>query len=227
MSISAFKCYVLPILEYCSFVWNLSSSCDIDIKLVENVQKCFTRRVFERCNLPKVCYSERLSFLHVYSLEHLRLLSSICMFHSLFHKFVNCSLRNIIPSFTTNLRGNCCKLFVHRSRLNLRKSFLTNRCIPICNSLPDVIVKSNVSAAFKLRLENADLTRVLITCNRQWALLSLVYSCMFAWLKIKIDGLIVWLIDWLICSIYRSATVLMMLNSTFEFGAIIFKTLPE
>ena len=34
---SAFKCYVLPILEYYSFVWNPSSICDI--KLVENVQK--------------------------------------------------------------------------------------------------------------------------------------------------------------------------------------------
>ena len=32
---SAFKCYVLPVLEYCSFVWSPSSTCDI--KLVENV----------------------------------------------------------------------------------------------------------------------------------------------------------------------------------------------
>ena len=51
-------------------------------------------------------------------------------------------------------------------RSNLRKLFFTNRFIPIWNSLPDVIVKYNVSAAFKLRLENTDLTRFLITCNR-------------------------------------------------------------
>ena len=91
-----------------------------DIMLVENVQKCFTRPIFKRCNLPKVCYSERLSFLDVYSLEHLRLLSSLYMLHSLFHKYVNSFLQNIIPSVTTNLQGNCCKLFVHHTSLNIR-----------------------------------------------------------------------------------------------------------
>ena len=78
--------------------------------------------------LEYVTVHEILSFLHSYSPGHLRLLSSQCMFHLLFHKYVNYSLRNIIPSVITNLRSNCYKLIVHRSRLNLRKSFLTNRC---------------------------------------------------------------------------------------------------
>ena len=86
---SAFKCYVLPTLEHCSFVWNPSAIWDI--KLVENLQKYFTKCIFKRCNLPKVFYSERLSFLHIFSLEHLSLLSLLRMFHSLFHKYFNCS----------------------------------------------------------------------------------------------------------------------------------------
>ena len=99
----------------------------------------------------------------------------------LFNKYVNCFLQNIILSVTTNLRGNCCKFLVHRSKLKLRKSFLTNRCISILNSLPDFLVESDVSATFTLGLKNTDITHFFNYIKLLVGiLLFLVYSSMFA-----------------------------------------------
>jgi hypothetical protein len=156
MYMSAFNIYVLPILDYCSFVWN--PTLVSDICMLERVQKCFTRRVFRKCNLPKMSYNNRLLLLNSSSLEHKRLISTLSMFHSIINKFVTCNLSDISLAVTTHLRGNQQKLYVNRCRLNIRKPFFTNRCIPIWNSLPDVAIRSNTISAFKARLCNCNLS---------------------------------------------------------------------
>ena len=63
----AFYSYVRPILEYNCCVWS-STLCD-DIDIIENVQKCFTKQVFKKCDLPKLSYPVRLDFLNCDTLE--------------------------------------------------------------------------------------------------------------------------------------------------------------
>ena len=67
----AFDSYVQPIVQYCCYVWYPVLCKDID--LIENIQRCFTRRVFRKCNLPRVSYVERLQLLNRSSLEKRRL----------------------------------------------------------------------------------------------------------------------------------------------------------
>src|ERR1044072_8316138 len=63
-----YKSYILPILDYCSTVW---SPCTIlDIKMLESVQRFFTRRI---PGLQFLTYAERLRFLDIPSLELRRL----------------------------------------------------------------------------------------------------------------------------------------------------------
>ena len=39
-----------------------------DIDAIENVLRAYTRRVFKKCGLPRMSYSERLAFLGMSSL---------------------------------------------------------------------------------------------------------------------------------------------------------------
>jgi hypothetical protein len=53
--LQGYKAYILPILDYCSPVW---SPCTLgDIKLLESVQRCFTRRI---PGLQHLSYATRL-----------------------------------------------------------------------------------------------------------------------------------------------------------------------
>ena len=62
---------IRPKLKYNSSVW--SPYLKKDIKLIESVQKRFTRNVFIRCNLPFNSYEDRLTKLGIKSLEYRRL----------------------------------------------------------------------------------------------------------------------------------------------------------
>ena len=67
LMLTTWKSLVLPILDYCSQLWCPSKKGDI--QLLEEVQKSFTRkmRIGDRKN-----YWNRLSSLHLYSLERRR-----------------------------------------------------------------------------------------------------------------------------------------------------------
>ena len=57
--IQAFLCYLRPLLEYASVVWNPWFV--QDITMLENVQRSFTNKVCAACNLPALSYEKRLS----------------------------------------------------------------------------------------------------------------------------------------------------------------------
>ena len=51
-----------------------------------------------------------------------------------------------------NLRGHSMKIFVKRSRLNVRKFFFSQRVVPYWNSLPENVVTAPSMNTFKHRL---------------------------------------------------------------------------
>ncbi len=159
---TAFNTYVKPILDYCCFVWSPTLARDIDA--VENVLKCFSRRVFKKCGLPRLDYSGRLEHIGWKSLERCRFVSCLCMFFNIYFNFACC---NALDNFTVNvrqsqLRGHNHRLFVPYCRSNVRKNFFVFRFLPVWNSLPSSVVNTNVSKAFIYRLCKLDLS---VLCN--------------------------------------------------------------
>uniref|UniRef100_A0A8R1YXI1 Endo/exonuclease/phosphatase domain-containing protein n=1 Tax=Pristionchus pacificus TaxID=54126 RepID=A0A8R1YXI1_PRIPA len=64
----AFTTFILPNIEYCSVIWNPTCSVKLT-KELKRVQRDFTRRLYSRCGLPPVSYSERLRDLKFTTLE--------------------------------------------------------------------------------------------------------------------------------------------------------------
>ena len=157
----AFDAYVRPILEYCCFVWNPTLCRDID--MIEKVQKTFTRRVFWKCNLPILSYVERLKFLKRDTLEHRRLVLSLCMFKKIFHGFVHCDILKKFQVPSRQLRSHKYKLFVPFCKSKVRYNFFSLKMLRVWNNLPENIVSSNVMTAFKHRISQIDLS-----CYLRW-----------------------------------------------------------
>ena len=88
--VRAFDIYVLPILEYNCFIWNLILFYIVD--LIEKVQKNCTREVFKKFNLPSMTYDCRLKYLKRHSLEYRRLILSICTFINIYYKVISSNI---------------------------------------------------------------------------------------------------------------------------------------
>jgi hypothetical protein len=67
----AFTTFVRPMLEYATPVWSPNFKCDVD--LIENVQRAFTRKLFNICNIEPTNYDNRLDILGLKRLELRRL----------------------------------------------------------------------------------------------------------------------------------------------------------
>ena len=79
---------VIPILDYCSQLW--SPHKQGDIQLIEDVQRCFTRKIPIH---GRKCYWERLRSLRLYSLERRRERYKII--------YVWKMLENLVPNLST------------------------------------------------------------------------------------------------------------------------------
>ena len=75
--------YIRPKLEYNSPVWR--PYLKKDIKLIESVQKRFTRNVFIHCNLPFNSYEDRLTKLGIKSPEYHRLEFDLILMYKISH----------------------------------------------------------------------------------------------------------------------------------------------
>ncbi|KAF8368911.1 hypothetical protein PRIPAC_86740, partial [Pristionchus pacificus] len=132
----AFTTFILPNIEYCSVIWNPTSSVKLT-KELERVQRDFTRRLYSRCGLPPVSYSERLRDLKFTTLEQRRFVTDIVFFHSIIHKryLLDVSSLLITAPLNRTLRNG------HPLRISLpflphnSQSTLASRAISTWNSL--------------------------------------------------------------------------------------------
>ena len=128
-----FIIYVRPLLEYCSSVWSPHFKLDIDI--IENVQRSFTRKLFYCCNLVSKSYDDRLIYLGVQRLELRRIYADLIYMFKLIHNNISSSLINVFK-FNNQVhcretRGHRYKLFFNRSNKLVFSNFFTNRIVPI------------------------------------------------------------------------------------------------
>ncbi|KAF8374106.1 hypothetical protein PRIPAC_80535, partial [Pristionchus pacificus] len=132
----AFTTFILPNIEYCSVIWNPTSSVKLT-KELEGVQRDFTRRLYSRCVLPPVSYSERLRDLKFTTLEQRRFVTDIVFLHSIIHKryLLDVSSLLITAPLNRTLRND------HPLRISLpflphnSQSTLASRAISTWNSL--------------------------------------------------------------------------------------------
>jgi hypothetical protein len=145
--IPLFNSLVRPKLEYCIQVWR--PYLKQDIKMLEKVQKRYTKRIKEVKGLR---YEDRLLSLNINSIEARELRADlILVFKILRLNETNC-LRKYFSLSNSSTRGNVLKLFKYRSRINLRKNCFSNRIIDSWNILQDTVVLSNTVNVFKSKI---------------------------------------------------------------------------
>lgn len=153
-----YKTYIRPLLEYNTSIWNpfLIS----DIKLIESVQRRFTRIVCNRLNLNFSSYSERLTILELESLEIRRVKFDLILLYKILHKLIYIDFESFftINRFSYNLRRHNLSLRgsdPHKSRI--RSNFFAHRVINVWNKLPESLVNSPTLTIFKSNLNRVDL----------------------------------------------------------------------
>ena len=132
----AFKSYILPLLDYCSSVWNPFLLKDID--RLEKVQKRFTKRLSGLREMP---YNQRLIACGLVSLDLRRLRTDIILFFKIVKSLIDLIFDDFfIIDPNTKTRGHTLKLRVPRCQASCRSNFFAVRIVPIWNSLPQSLV---------------------------------------------------------------------------------------
>ena len=151
--------YIRPKLEYNSSVW--SPYLKKDIKLIESVQKRFTRNVFIRCNLPFNSYVDRLTKLGIKSLEYRRLEFDLILMYKISHNLCDLNFSDyfVFQTCDYNLRRHdfTVQSLFHNASHDQFRQFYFNRIVSTWNQLPDVVVSASNLSIFKTKLKSYDL----------------------------------------------------------------------
>ena len=153
----AYKVYVRPVLEYCSEVW--SPYLLKHINAIENVQRHFTRRLF---NLNMYDYKTRLFILDLESLEERRIKKDLKMYYKIINGSVSLD-KHLFFKFSTNLitRGHNCRLSLLIRSSRFLNNF-SNRVINIWNLLPFETVNASSISSFSAGLNNFNFGSYLV-----------------------------------------------------------------
>jgi ribonuclease P/MRP protein subunit RPP40 len=153
--VRAFCCYVRPLLEYASPVWNPYLLKDVTV--IANVQRSFTRRVLAKCGLGKMSYEARLSHFGIESLKTRRTKSDLVMLFKMSIGLVDLSLSRFFPnnkSQRVGLRSNGNNLlhpFIpHLDVVNHSFAFRARR---IWNSLPAECMRAKSISVFASEID--------------------------------------------------------------------------
>ena len=116
LMLTLFKSLVLPHLEYCCQLWNPTKA--KDIQLLENIQRCFTRKINGCSGLD---YWDRLKSLKLFSLERRRERYSII--------YVWKMIEGLVPNIGLNCyesgrRGRLCNIPILRRKASMRTQSL-------------------------------------------------------------------------------------------------------
>jgi len=158
--VKAFKVYVRPLVEYCSSVW--SPHYAKDIKLIESVQRKFTKRL---SGLWGVSYTERLRRTGLERLDVRRLRADLILTYKIIFGHVNVDADQFFQlSQNVGTRDHAYKLYYPAVNTDCRKHFFSNRIVNIWNELPASIDFSNL-LRFKSTNNNIAFTKYCIQLN--------------------------------------------------------------
>ncbi|MGL5707265.1 MAG: RNA-directed DNA polymerase, partial [Aeromonas sp.] len=145
-----YKAIVRPHLEYCVQAWAPYSRKDTEC--VEKVQKQATRLIRHQ---KLISYKDRLKKLDLFSLTKRRLRGDLIETFKIVKGISGSKLEEFfrfIPVDKT--RGHSLRLARTHSRLDIRKSFFSNRVIKWWNKLPGKVVQCTSIITFKKELDD-------------------------------------------------------------------------
>ena len=150
--------YVRPLLEYVSPVWSPSQL--YAINAIERVQRWYTKRL---PGFSRFTYEERLSKLHLPSLEHRRLVTDLVTCFKIVHGLTSLKFDDFFLFFSTNRensRGHPLRLVIPLSK-KIHTFFFSSREVIPWNSLPVEVVFSVPASSFKKKLLKINLNKFL------------------------------------------------------------------
>ena len=154
----AFKIYILPILDYCSTVWNPCNLYDID--RLEKVQRYYTKRLYGLWNTP---YSQRLIICSLTSLELRRLHADIILCFKIVHNLIDLAFNDFFSyDINSRTRGHNFKLVLPKFKSHTRQKIFSVRICPVWNALPSNLVNCSTLTLFKSELLKVNLSKFLV-----------------------------------------------------------------
>lgn len=156
--VTAYKTYILPLLDYCSPVWSPQGV--HEVLLLEGVQRKFTKRlpICEGMN-----YWSRLKLLKMTTLERRRLNADLTFCYKIINGLIgggpeSCGL--VVSARQS--RGNPIKLVINNPKINTRKHSFSHRVCAPWNSLPEEVVRAGSVKAFAKKLLSLELQEFLL-----------------------------------------------------------------
>ena len=144
-----YKTLVRPLVEYCTPAW--SPNYDKDKALLEKIQHHFTRMITGFSHLD---YSTRLNRLNLWTLEERRNRADLIELFKMYKGLSGIKLETMFdPAVDSRTRGHSLKLMKHRSHLDLRKYFFSERVVNRWNELDEYTVSATTVNMFKNRLQ--------------------------------------------------------------------------
>lgn len=154
----AYASFIRPILEYNSVVWSPREMYLID--LLEKVQRHFSRSI---PSLSHLTYSDRLSALHLESLEIRRLRFDLIYYYKIFNNLTPHIPDDHFIRYYPPVSSRSASSYLIRPRKCCDKllSYLSFRSIDAWNDLsPDIKSASSLSS-FKIAIKRVDLNKYL------------------------------------------------------------------
>ena len=148
--INIYTTQVRPKMEYSACLWNTGYVGDL--RLLERIQRRWTRAVFE---LRDLSYADRLQHLKLYSFQGRLLRGDLLMVWKILNGMCAINfdvLFNLAPA--TGTRGHPYKLAHAHVNVDARRRFFSQRVIKKWNSLSVATVMSETLGEFKRRLED-------------------------------------------------------------------------
>jgi len=154
--LNLYKSLVRPHVEYCTPVW--SPCYQKDKTLIERVQHRFRRMIPGFSKLP---YCEILKRLGLWSLEERRNRADLIEVFKMVKGLSEIPMESMFEFSTTkHLRGHELKLTKHRSKLEVRRHFFTERLVNRWNSLDHLTVNASIMNSFKNGLQRLKQSRM-------------------------------------------------------------------
>ena len=153
-----YRTFVLPVLEYGVLVYHPRTV--RNIKLLESVQRNFTRRLLN--DRPELTYSERLRELNLDSLELRRIILDLVEVYKIIYGHTDLDFNKFFKfAKTVGTRSNGLKLEISFCKSEIRKHFFSNRVVRIWNALPNSAVTAKSISQFKEFLVNEPIKAIL------------------------------------------------------------------
>ena len=157
----AYLTFVRPLLEYGSIIWNPQFS--QDKTSVESVQRYYTKKMFQRCNIPFTSYEDRLYKINLKTLEYRRMETDLIMVYKILNNIVDIRQEDFFEMYVSTYNTRRHKLCITNStpKTELEKSSFSKRAVPLWNKLPEEVVTAKSIAVFKTRLRQINLDTLI------------------------------------------------------------------